>query len=122
MARTASYAFTDPIPFQGAFTVADVDLCVTRKGKFASEFTTIDFGRLWISCGHERLPRVYRATVTRDRAVILFLSRPGQSATRHCGVEVKPAADIIVDGLGATVHHRTSAPCHWGAMSLTTGD
>lgn len=117
MPRSATFTFTDPIPYQAAIRAAEVEVLVTAKGDFHSELTQIDLHRLWMQVGRECLPRVFHSAVSAKRAVIVFLADANQAAMHHSGMEVSPG-DIIVDGIGSTHHHRTWGPCRWRSMSL----
>jgi AraC-like DNA-binding protein len=114
--RVAS--FTDPYRYQASVRDAEVKLFVTAKGAFYAELTQINLLGLWMQSARETLPRVLHSAVSKKRAPIVFLAHADQVAMQHSGLEVSAGA-IIVNGSGATHHHRSWGPCHWGAMSLT---
>jgi AraC-like DNA-binding protein len=116
LSRVAS--FTDPHRYQASIRGAEVELFVTTKGAFCAELTQINLQRLWMQSGRETLPRVLHSAVSKQRAPIVFLTHVDQAAMQHSGLEVSPGV-IIVNGSGATHHHRSWGLCHWGAMSLT---
>ena len=113
--------FTDPYSYQAAIRSAHGKILVTARGDFRAELVQIELPRLWMQRGRENLPRIFHATLPSERAPIGFLAGAKQAAVHHCGVEVSPS-DIIVNGSRSTFHRRTSAPCHWAAMSLTPDD
>jgi AraC-like DNA-binding protein len=110
--------FTDPDSYQATIRGAEVEMFVTTNGKFRAELTQINLHKLWMQRGRETLPRVLHSAVSRQRAPIVFLADAKQTAMQHSGMELSPGA-IIVDGLGATHHHRSWGPCRWASMSLT---
>jgi AraC-like DNA-binding protein len=121
MPSSAIFTFTDPHPYQAAIRAAEIEILPTNSGEFHAELVQINLHRLWMQCGQENLPRVFRSTVSPQRAPIVFLTAANQAAMQHSGLEVTPGA-IIVDGLGATHHHRSWGPCQWGTMSLAPDD
>ncbi len=121
MPASAILTFTDPQPYQAAIRAAQVEILVTAKGDFRAELTKIDLHRLWMQRGRESLPRIFHSTVSPKRAPIVFLARASQAAMHHSGMVVS-SSGIVVDASGSTHHHRTWAPCHWAAMSLTPED
>ncbi len=69
----------------------------------------------------ESAPLIKFSAVHRQRAPILFLTKPNQPAIHHGGMDVS-SGDIVVYGSGVSIHHRTTAGCRWGAMSLSPDD
>jgi len=114
-------AFTNPIEYQEAIRAADVTVVPTDRGDFRAELTRVDFHRLWMQRFVESAPVVKFTALHRQRSIIVFLTEPNQPDIHHGGVEVSPD-DIAVYRLGASVHHRTSAPCRFGSMSLAPDD
>ena len=114
-------AFADPDQYGAAIRAADVTAVPTARGDFHAELTRIDFDRLWMQRFYESGPVVKFSTFHRQRAPIVFLTRPDQSAIHHGGVDVS-SGDIVVYGSGVSIHHKTSAASHWGAMSLSPED
>jgi len=110
--------FTDPLSYQVTLHGAEVELFVATKGEFRAELTQINLHKLWMQRADETLPRILQSAVSTKRAPIVFLADANQTAMQHSGLEVSPGA-IIVDGLGATHHHRSWGPCRWASMSLT---
>ncbi len=113
--------FADPYPYEAAIRAADVKAVPTAGGKFRAELTRINFQRLWMQRFTESLPVIKYAAVDRRRAPIVFLSEPNQPAIHHEGIDVSEH-DIVVYGSGVSLHHRTTAPCYWGSMSLSPDD
>ncbi len=112
---------TDPIEYQEAIRAADVTVVPTARGEFRGELTRVDFRRLWMQRFVESAPVVKFTALYRQRSIIVFLTQPNQPDIHHGGVDVSPD-DIAVYRLGASVHHRTSAPCRFGSMSLAPDD
>jgi AraC-like DNA-binding protein len=121
MPSSRVFAFTDPIEYQAAIRAADVTVVPTARGDFRAELTRIDFDRLWMQRFAESAPVVKHTAMHRQRSIIVFLTRRDQPEIHHGGMEVS-ADDIVAYGSGASVHHRTTAPCRFGSMSLTPED
>ena len=93
---------------------------VTRRGNYHAELTRVDLHRLWMQRSVEELPRITHASLsTSSRNPLFFLTDALQPNMHHTGMEVSPGT-IVVYAAGAEHHHRTSAACRWGSMSLTT--
>jgi len=114
-------AFTDPIEYQTAIRAADVTVVPTARGDFRAKLTRIDFHRLWMQRFAECAPVIKYSAIHRQRSVIVFLTRSDQPAIHHGDMAVS-ADDIVAYGSGASLHHKTTAPCRWGSMSLTPDD
>jgi AraC-like DNA-binding protein len=110
--------FTDPGAYQEAVGSAQVEVLVTARGRFRAELARIDLPQVSLQAGRETLPRVGRGTVGAERTAIYFLIGAEQTAGRHCGAELSPG-EIVVNSAGSTYHHRSSADCHWGDVSLS---
>jgi hypothetical protein len=112
--------FTDPGAYQEAVGSAQVEVLVTARGGFRAELIRINLDQVSLQAGRETLPRVGRGTVGTERTAIYFLIGSDQAAGRHCGAELSPG-EIVVNAAGSTYHHRSSAACHWGDVSLSPG-
>ena len=113
--------FTDPYPYEAAIRAADVKAVPTARGKFRAELTRINFRRLWMQRFSESLPVIKYTAMDPRRAPIVFLTEPNQPAIHHEGIDVSPEG-IVIYGSGVGVHHRTSAGCRFGSMSLSPDD
>jgi AraC-like DNA-binding protein len=114
-------SFIDPDLYQSAIRAAEAQVFVTTKGEFRAELTQIDLHRLWMQRGVETLPRVLRSVASKNRAPVVFLANTNQLPIRHGGMKVT-SGDVMVEGPGATHHHRSWGPCQWASMSLTPED
>ena len=94
---------------------------VTARGEYRSELTRTDLHRLWMQRGDETLARVLNFTASGQRVPILFATDQRQAAMHFSGLELSPD-EIILIGYSTASHHRTSAACRWGAISLTLED
>ena len=120
MPSSISSIFSDPLPYQAALRISDVEVLPTAKGKFRAELTQIDLHELWMQRGRENLPHVVVGTVVRPtRKAISFLTRE-QEEMVYCGQSVLPG-NIIVQRTDSQ-HRRNPANRHWGSMSLTHDD
>ncbi len=115
------FDFADPIEYQGAIRAADVTVVPTARGDLHAELTRVDFHRLWMQRFAESGPVIKYTALDQRRAPILFLTRPDQPPIHHGDVDVSEN-DIVVYGSGVSIHHRTTAPCDWGTMSLSPDD
>ncbi|MGO9419918.1 helix-turn-helix domain-containing protein [Roseiarcus sp.] len=115
------FDFADPAEYQASIRAADVTVVPTARGHFRAELTRVDFHWLWMQRFAESAPVVKFTAMHRQRSVIVFLTDPNQPGIHHGGMDVS-SDDIVVYGSAASVHHRTTAPCRFGAMSLTPDD
>jgi AraC-like DNA-binding protein len=121
MLDSAVVTFTDPDAYHAAIRNAQVEGVVTARGDFRTELTRIDLHRLWMQRGDESLPRVLNITPSRERASIFFATDQRQPAMHVGGLELM-TDEMVVMGFVSADHHRSSAACRWGAMSLTHED
>ena len=121
MPSSRNFAFAEPDRYAAAIRAADVTVVPTVRGDFHAEVTRVDFSRLWMQRFAESAPVVKFTAMHRQRSIIVFLTQSNQPEIHHGGVDVSPD-DIAVYRLGASVHHRTTAPCRFGSMSLTADD
>jgi AraC-like DNA-binding protein len=121
MPQSALFWSSDPYDHQRSLRAEAVDLVVTAPGDFRGEVTRIDVDRLWLQRGRESLPRVVHSAVSKSRNGVFFLADTQQAPTHHAGKEFLPGS-MMVYSAGAEHHHRSSATCHWAAMSLDLED
>jgi hypothetical protein len=112
------FTFASPDQYGAAIRAADVTVTPVARGDFRAELTKIDFDLLWMQRVSESAPLIKFAAMHRARAPILFLTRPNQPAIHHGGAEVSEN-DVVVYGAGVSTHHKTTAGCDWGVMSLS---
>ena len=120
MPASAVSTFTEPDAYHEAIQNAEVEGVVTARGTYRTELTRIRLHRLWMQRGAESLPRVMNCKVDGTRPGILFATDQNQPAHHVGGVELPPGEIMI--GSGSDYHHRSSAACRWGAMSLPVDD
>ena len=118
MSGSSSFSFADPLPYQAALRISDVQIFPTAKGKFQAELMQINLDSLWMQRGHENLPHVVVGTVRPVRKAISFLTEEQEMA--YCGQQVLPGSIIIQRS--DTQHRRNGANRRWGSMSLTHDD
>jgi AraC-like DNA-binding protein len=73
-----------------------------------------------LDAARDRNPGVLNVTVDGKRPGILVATDPGQPGLHIGGMELAPSEIII--GSDCAYHHRSSAACQWGAMSLAVAD
>jgi AraC-like DNA-binding protein len=120
MSRTATYTFTDPIPYKAAIRGSDLEILVAAKGDFCSKLIQMFFERLWTHYGSESLPRIFHSGLNAKRTFISFLADGEQRAAYYSGREVCSNA-IVVSGGGSSRHIRTWDVSRWVGMSLPEG-
>ena len=74
------FDFSDPVEYEAAIRAADVTVVPTARGDFHAELTRVDFHRLWMQRFAENAPVVKYTALDRQRAPIVFLTRPDQPA------------------------------------------
>jgi AraC-like DNA-binding protein len=122
MPDSAVMTFTDPDVYHANIRRTQVvEGVVTVRGEYRAELTRTDLHRLWMQRADETLARVLNFTPSGERVPILFATDQHQAAMHFSGLELS-TDEIIVIGFGTESHHRTSAACRWGAMSLTLDD
>jgi AraC-like DNA-binding protein len=121
MPDSAVVTFTDSDAYHAAIRNAQVEGVVTARGDFRTELTRIDLHRLWMQRGDESLPRVLNITPNGERASIFFATDQRQPVMHVGGLELS-TDELVVMGFVSADHHRSSAACRWGAMSLTHED
>jgi AraC-like DNA-binding protein len=121
MPDSAVVTFTDADAYHAAIRNAQVEGVVTARGDFRTELTRIDLHRLWMQRGDESLPRVLNITPNEERASIFFATDQRQPVMHVGGLELS-TDEMVVMGFVSADHHRSSAACRWGAMSLTHED
>lgn len=110
--------FSDPSQYQSSIHGAHVEILPTERGDFRAKITKVALLRLRMQRSNEILPRILRGAVTTQRVAIGFLTNSAQPDMQHCGYDVSPAEIIVVDR--HLMHRRTSAPCRWGTISITS--
>src|SRR4029077_14140878 len=122
MPDSAVMTFTDPDAYHANIRRSQVvEGVVTARGEYRAELTRTDLHRLWIQRGDETLARVLNFTPSEERVAVLFAADQHQAAMHFGRVEL-PQDVIVVLRFGTESHHRTSAACRWGAISLILED
>ena len=118
MSSSRHLTFADPLPYQAALWISEIDILPTEKGKFRAELAQIHLDKVWMQRGHENLPQVVVGEVKPVRKAITFLTSEQEMV--YCGQQVLTGS-IIVHRSG-TQHRRNAANRHWGSMSLSHDD
>ena len=121
MPSSATRTITDPDAYFTGIRNLQIDGIITKCGQFRAESTRIDLHRLWMHRFDESLPRIMRITPSGKRSVILFATNSDQPKMRVSGIETSQD-QITVIGSHGPYYLRSSAPCGWGTMSLTSED
>lgn len=112
------FAFSDPLQYQAALWISDIEIVPTEKGKFHAELTQINLDKVWMQRGNENLPHVVAGTLRPIRKAITFLTKEQEMI--YCGQPVLPGS-IIVHRTDSQ-HRRNAANRNWGSMSLAHDD
>jgi len=118
MPSSRSFTFPDPLPYQAALRISDVNILPTARGEFRAELMQIDFDKLWMQRGRENLPHVVVGEIGSHRKAITFLTEKQEMT--YCGREV-PFGSIVVQRKDRQ-HRRNPANRHWGSMSLSNDE
>jgi AraC-like DNA-binding protein len=121
MAQSRAFTFTDPDAFQQRVRASTSTILSLGRGDYRAELTQVDFDRLWLQCGVDNLPRISRAAMTAERAIINFISSPEYSPLRVAGRELTTDR-IAVFGKGETKLFHTETKQAWSGMSLRHAD
>ena len=116
MATSGTFVFADPDGYAAKFGDARVNLTITGAGDFNARQTRLKLTHLEICRFRESLPRIAYISLPPER---IYLSFPvGKAPLIFNGFTVRDG-DIILHGLGASMHQRSSSECQWGLISLS---
>jgi AraC-like DNA-binding protein len=120
MIGSGTATFTDPGNYRANVTGASISLVLTGGGEFKARLTWVKLRHLRLSRGRETFPRISFVKLTQDMALVAFPTsfKPPQI---WGGVKLN-RGDIVICGLGAGFHQRTSGASQWGFISLTPKD
>src|SRR5262249_42945021 len=89
---------------------------ITGAGDFRARFTRLKLTHLEICRFRESLPRIAYISLPPEP---IYLSFPvGNAPLIFNGFTVRDG-DVILHGLGASMHQRSSCECQWGLISLS---
>jgi len=121
------FKFADPDQYAAAVRGADLTVTPMVPGPFRTELTRFGLARfgfahqIWVSRFSESSPLIKRSGLYSWIAAIGFLTEPNQPAMRIGGLDLS-SDDIVVYGSGTSMHHRTSAACRFGSVTLFPDD
>lgn len=110
--------FTDAEEFQACLPRAQ-ELLVLRPGRFCARLTRVRLPELHLLQAREAQPRVAYICLPEDRVFVAFPTKPGSPLI--CGGSQLEFGEILLHSVGEHFHQRTTAACHWGAISLQAG-
>ncbi len=113
--------FTDRYQYKAAIRAADLKAVPTVRGVSAPNSRASTSGAYGCSVSPKACPQSNIPPWNPRRAPVVFLTEPNQPAIHHEGVDVSQD-DIVIYGSGVSIHHRTSAGCRFGSMSLSPDD
>jgi AraC-like DNA-binding protein len=116
MATSGTFVFADPDGYAAKFGDARVNLTITGAGDFNARLTRLKLTHLEICRFRESLPRIAYISLPPEQ---IYLSFPvGKAPLIFNGFTVRDG-DIILHGLGASMHQRSSRACQWGLITLS---
>ena len=119
MPTSAVWSFTDPGEFSARVRATNMELAITRSGRFAGTIIRIDLNRMWLQQFSDNLPRVAHCNHAPGRAIVSFPT--------HAGPDILWDGKVEPAGLARypechSFFHRSSGPAHLGSMSLPIED
>ncbi len=118
MQSSVTSVFSEPEGFRLAMgSEGALRFTVTRRGRFRAQLVQVALDRLRLSAVEETLPRIALVRVPRDRVLISFSL--GAASPIWGGVSAQPD-ELLTVGSGMSVHARTEASSHWGAIWFPT--
>jgi AraC-like DNA-binding protein len=116
MATSGTFVFADPDGYAAKFGDAGVNLTITGAGDFKARLTRLKLRHLEICRFRESVQRIAYISLPPEP---IYLSFPvGKAPLIFNGFTVRDG-DIILHGLGASMHQRSSCECQWGLISLS---
>jgi len=120
MVGSGTATFTDPGDYRASVTGASINLLLTGGGEFKARLTWVKLRHLRLSRGRENFPRISFVKLTEDMTLVAFPTS-FQPPQIWGGVKLR-RGDIVICGLDAGFHQRTSGASQWGFISLTPKD
>ena len=121
MPHSRVFSFADPDAYQASIRASQAAILALGRGEFRAALTHIDLDRMWMQWGFDSLPRIARATLDPERAVLMFVADSAQAPSQIGGGELT-SDNIAVYGRGSTNIIRTEAGNRWATLSLTHAD
>ena len=121
MPGSVTSVFGGPDDFHAALREDGVlSLLVTGNGPFRARLTQVALDHMHLSTGDEHLSRIAFVGVPADTLLVSLPigDRPGPI---WGGVETQ-ASELMTFGPGQRIHTRTTGPCRWGAIRLSSED
>jgi AraC-like DNA-binding protein len=120
MFESGTATFTDPGTYGGSIPGARINLVLTGGGEFKARVTTAKLRHLRLGRSRESVPRTSFVKLLLGRVIVAFPTsfKPPQI---WGGTKLRPG-DLVIYGTGEGLHQRTSAPGHWGFISLAPKD
>jgi len=116
LALSTVHTYLGPSAAEAAYTAAEVSLAPTGTAPFKMRVVRVELQDLWLHQVDESGPRIKHAVQTPVRAVIKFLTLPGQELVSQ-GVAL-PYQAVLRHGRGHSYYDRTSDAIQWASLSL----
>jgi len=116
MPTSGSSIFTDPEDYQASLHQT-LDLLAVPPGGFNARLTQVELPNLRLFRARESVPRVACVSLPPEFIFVTFLTQRDPPVI--CDGADLEFGDILFHSSGERFYQRTTAPSHWGAISLT---
>jgi AraC-like DNA-binding protein len=117
MPESGTFAFSDPDDFRANLRKAGIEILLTVSGDFKSRLIHLELPHLRLLYIWEERPRIAYVSLARKLVFVTFAAQPDRSVLWG-GVPLQ-RGDFVLHSQGEHMHQRTSAACHWAAISQT---
>jgi hypothetical protein len=111
MAKDGTIVYADPDRYAARFGDVRVNLTIAGAGEFKARLTRLKLEHLEICGLRESLPPITYISLPPERIFLSF--SVGKAPPIFNGFAIRDG-DIILHGLGARMHQRSSTECQWG--------
>jgi AraC-like DNA-binding protein len=116
MPTSGTSTYVDPDDYQAKFRGGRINLVLTNGVGFKARQTWVEFGHLHLLRNEENLPRVAYISLSPERVFVGFPRGTGPPPTWG-GMKLR-SGEIVLHGIGESLHYRTNAASRWGYVSL----
>jgi AraC-like DNA-binding protein len=116
MAEGGTFTFSDADGYAAGFGDARIGLTITGAGDFEAGLTRLRLQHLEVFRCHENLPRIAHISLPPDR---IYVSFPVAKASFVSDGRVVRSGEMVLHGLGESMHQRSDGACEWGLISLS---
>ena len=117
MAKSGTFAFSDPDDFRANLRKAGIEIVLTVSSDFKARLTHAELPHLRLLYIREERPRIAYVSLARKLVFVTFAAQSGRRLLWD-GVELQPG-DVVFHSQGEDMHQRTSGACHWASIAQT---